>query len=167
VWPVGCGKTTLPEKLWTSENTEGDYYWMSGRTHAERHSYLEVFACEFQCAQTPEEIVKCLALWKIVVIDDFHHLKQQARNEIGKLLKLWHEQGIRIFIIGIAESAHQLLEMIPKLGIRNDPYDMKVQGGPFIRAGVAFGEAALNLPSRRNEGTFRQSGPRAYPPPFR
>ena len=58
---------------------------------------------------------------------------------------MWHEKEIRILIIGIAASAHDLLTIDAELGIRNDPYEMKVQNEEFCSEVIEKGEKALNF----------------------
>ncbi len=144
--PSGCGKTTLARKaLDKAKISSANYHWMSGRTHSEKNLWEDVFATEFGCSPTTSEVTQYLALCGLVVIDDFHHLTKPVRDSIAKLLKLWHEKSIRVLIIGIAESAHHLLEIDSELGIRNDPYEMKVQDNDFIGQIVSLGETALNF----------------------
>ncbi len=141
--PSGCGKTTLAKKALDKARLDtGKYYWMSGRSHTDVDDWRKVFALEFGCDPQESEVTAYLAVCGILVIDDFHHMHKDVRDSIGKLLKLWHERGIRVLIIGIAESAHHLLEIDSELGIRNDPYDMKVQDDAFINEIVRLGEQA-------------------------
>lgn len=153
--PSGCGKTTLAHKaLDKAKIGTGGQYWMSGRSHIEQGTWQEVFAREFGCSDHENEILEFLAVCGILVIDDFHHLQREVRDAIGKNLKLWHEKSVRAFIIGIAESAHHLLEIDSELGIRNDPYDMKVQNVSFIAKVIELGQNALNIsfnPSTQSE----------------
>jgi ABC-type oligopeptide transport system ATPase subunit len=144
--PSGCGKTTLARKALDRAKIGADgQHWMSGRSHVEHKSWQEVFASEFGCSQDEYELLEFLALCGVLVIDDFHHLHRKVRDAIGKNLKLWHEKSVRAFIIGIAESAHHLLEIDSELGIRNDPYDMKVQHESFIAKVIELGQNALNI----------------------
>jgi hypothetical protein len=81
----------------------------------------------------------------ILVIDDFHHLSQEVRYEIGARLKRWGEIDIRLFIIGIASLNKSLLDIDAELGIRNDAFEMGVQDEEFISKVISAGEAALNV----------------------
>lgn len=58
---------------------------------------------------------------------------------------MWHEKGVRFIIIGIASSAEELYGVDPELGIRNDPYELKIQSESFCRTLLKLGEAALNV----------------------
>lgn len=87
----------------------------------------------------------CLQAAGIVVVDDFHHLDEGLRNEIGYKLKRWHEQGVRFFVIGIASSSKKMLDIDSELGIRNDVYEMKRQGDEFCETVIALGEKHLNI----------------------
>jgi hypothetical protein len=118
---------------------------MSGRSHVERKTWQDVFASEFGCSTDEDEVLQFLSAAGILVIDDFHHLRHDVRDAVGRSLKLWHERSIRVLIIGIAESAHSLLQIDSELGIRNDPYDMKVQDTQFIAKVIELGESALNF----------------------
>lgn len=157
--PSGCGKTTLAKKaLEKAKIGTANSYWMSGRSHVESAGWQEVFAAEFGCNKDDAEVIQYLRLCGLLVIDDFHHLQKNVRDSIGQLLKLWHEQGIRILIIGIAESAHHLLQIDSELGIRNDPYDMKVQDDAFIDKIISLGEEALNFQFENStKSRFRQA----------
>lgn len=142
--PSGCGKTTLAKKaLEKAQIFPGDQYWISGRDFSDLENLDDVLEKAFGCDRS--EINEWMQACKIIVIDDFHHLCYSARIEIAKRLKRWHELHIRCFVIGIAESAHQLLESDQELGIRNDPYDMRVQDERFIEAIIRLGEKALNF----------------------
>ena len=144
--PSGCGKTTLARKaLDKAKIAAWEQHWMSGRSHVERKSWQEVFASEFGCSSEEGEVLQFLAAAGVLVIDDFHHLSREVRDAIGRSLKLWHERSVRVLIIGIAESAHHLLQIDSELGIRNDPYDMKVQDSSFISRVIELGENALNF----------------------
>ncbi|MDR3619311.1 MAG: TIR domain-containing protein [Paludisphaera borealis] len=144
--PSGCGKTTLARKaLDRAKIGTGAQHWMSGRSHVNHDAWQAIFASEFGCSSDDHEVLQYLATAGILVIDDFHHLRREVRDAIGRNLKLWHEKSIRVLIIGIAESAHDLLQIDSELGIRNDPYDMKVQNDSFIGEVIRLGEEALNL----------------------
>jgi hypothetical protein len=118
---------------------------MSGRDHAQKDSALAVFSDELRCEVSLHSVIDWLKVAGMVVLDDFHHLKQPVRDEIGRFLKRWHEHGVRLLLIGIAESTHQLLDLDSELGIRNDPYEMKTQDDVFISKVISLGEIALNI----------------------
>jgi len=142
--PSGCGKTTLAEKaLAKAKVGPGEQHWLSGRDYSSCATLDDMLSKAFACNR--EETLGWLKACGVLVIDDFHHLKESVRHTLARALKRWHELGIRCFVIGIAESAHQLLETDSELGIRNDPYDMKTQDEAFIEQVVAAGEKALNV----------------------
>ena len=86
----------------------------SGRSHVHATSILEVFGREFDVAPTLDEIEPWLGLFELVVIDDIHHLSIGARTELASVLKLWHERGIRLFMIGIAKTSEAILGQDPE-----------------------------------------------------
>ncbi len=144
--PSGCGKTTLARKaLAKARFGPGQQHWVSGRDHTAARSVEDVFAQEFSCSTDVDELHGWMVAAGIIVVDDFHHLPRVVRDTVGRALKRWHELGIRCFIIGIAESAHHLLEIDPELGIRNDPYEMKSQDDAFVDKLIGLGESALNI----------------------
>ncbi len=144
--PSGCGKTTLAKKsLEEAGFGPGKTHWISGRDHSHTHDIRHIFCREFSCEEDDEEILLCLQASGIVVLDDFHHLTETVRNEIGYKLKRWHEQGIRFFVIGIASSSKKMLDIDSELGIRNDVYEMKRQDDDFSEKVIELGEKHLNI----------------------
>ncbi|KAB2933717.1 MAG: TIR domain-containing protein [Candidatus Contendobacter sp.] len=144
--PSGCGKTTLARKaLDESGRGPGDTHWLSGRDYASHEKIESIFAKEFSIAESMDEITEYLAVAGIVVLDDFHHLKESVRQDIGYRLKRWHEIGIRFFIIGIASSSKKMLDVDAELGIRNDVYEMKKQDDNFCAEVISLGERHLNI----------------------
>ncbi len=144
--PSGCGKTTLVRKALQDAGVgTGKFEWASGREFSNENSWENFISKRLNCSIDHEDLYSWMKACGILVIDDFHHLKSEVRNQIGKNLKLWHEKEIRILIIGIAASAHDLLTIDPELGIRNDPYEMKVQDDSFCSEVIERGEKALNL----------------------
>lgn len=144
--PSGCGKTTLARKaLAESGRGPGDTHWMSGRDFTNHETLESIFSKEFCCSESPDEITEYLGAAGIVILDDFHHLKETVRQDLGYRLKRWHEIGIRFFIIGIASSAKKMLDIDSELGIRNDVYEMKRQDDNFCAKVVSLGEKHLNI----------------------
>lgn len=144
--PSGCGKTTLAKKALEEAGIGiGEQYWISGREFSQFSSWEKMFASFLDCPENRNEIYEWLEACGILVIDDFHYLSESTRTDIGKILKLFHERNIRLFIIGIAATTNQLLDIDPELGIRNDPYEMKTQKDTFINEVIMAGEAALNI----------------------
>lgn len=144
--PSGCGKTTLAKKtLEEAGYGSGIIHWLSGRDHATANTIADLFSKEFSCRNVDEEVVEYLQAAGLIVLDDFHHLKESVRNAIGYALKRWHEKGIRFFIIGIASSNKKMLDIDPELGIRNDFYEMKKQDDSFLENVIKQGEKHLNI----------------------
>lgn len=101
--PSGSGKTTLSRKALAKAGIEvGMHYWVSGRDYTDKENLIEMLSAAFACEPMENETTDYLKIAGIFVIDDFHHLLQSVRDEIGKKLKRWGELGIRIFIIGIS-----------------------------------------------------------------
>ncbi len=144
--PSGCGKTTMAKKaLAKAKLDEGDYLWESGRDHAKCESVSELIQSIFACGEVESDQVGWLQVAGMLVIDDFHHLHENVKQEIGKLLKRWHERGVRIFIIGIARSAQELVSLDSELSTRNESFEMKSQRPEFIKNVIEEGERALNI----------------------
>src|SRR5271165_3819784 len=101
--PSGCGKTTIAYKALAKAGVnKGGYEWISGRDYSGLENWIEVFAKGLHCSRDEEDVLDNLMMAGIFVIDDFHHLNEAVRTEIGNKLKRWSELGIRIFLIGIA-----------------------------------------------------------------
>ena len=144
--PSGSGKTTLAKKaLQEAEFGPGNTVWLSGRDHTDALSTEQLFAKVLSCDPIETEVVSLLGAAGIVIIDDFHHLKEEIRTEIGYKLKRWNELGVRCFIIGIASSNKRMLDIDSELGIRNDVYEIQRQTDDFIASIVALGEQHLNI----------------------
>jgi hypothetical protein len=111
--PSGCGKTTLAKKaLGKAGIGPGGYHWVSGRDHAHTASLVEVLSAALSCEP---EALGYLHAAGIFVIDDFHHLQQSVREEIGIKLKRWGELGIRVFVVGISGLNKALLDIDSEL----------------------------------------------------
>jgi hypothetical protein len=144
--PSGCGKTTLVKKTLADAGIlPTAMTWLSGREYAEADQWEEIFSKEFGSSKETRELYGLMVAAGIIIIDDFHHLKRGVRQQIGSLLKLWHEKDVRVVVVGIAVTAHELLTVDSELGIRNDPYEMKSQDVTFCREVISRGETALNL----------------------
>lgn len=144
--PSGSGKTTLARKaLEETGLLPGGVQWISGRDHNSADSVKELFEKMLMKNGQEEELLDELKSGGMVVIDDFHHLQEKLRIEIGYKLKRWNELGARFFIIGIASSNKNMLDVDSELGIRNDVYEIKRQSDDFIAKIVELGEQHLNI----------------------
>lgn len=142
----GCGKTTLARKALDRAGIgTGAYYWISGRDFTKTNQLIDFLAGVFACEPTEDETIGYLQAAGVLVIDDFHHLTQSVRDEIGRKMKRWGELKIRLFIVGISGLNKALLDIDSELGIRNDPYEMGAQGQEFISKVIELGEDALNF----------------------
>lgn len=142
--PSGCGKTTLARKALSAAGyNDTKYFWLSCREYSTSSNFDNMFSHAFGCEDV--EIVDFLKIADIVVLDDFHHLNVNIRNEIGHKLKRYHEIGIRFFIIGISGTNKRMLDIDPELGIRNDVYEMKRQDDGFCLKIMELGEKYLNI----------------------
>lgn len=142
----GTGKTTLvTHTLRDLGVATSDVLWINGRQYSSIDSGIAVLARVLGAPENFVEITELLKLVQFTIIDDFHHLSTGAKLEIAKLLKLWHENGARFVVIGIASSAADLYGADPELGIRNDPFEIRAQDEPFTRELIRLGEDALNV----------------------
>jgi energy-coupling factor transporter ATP-binding protein EcfA2 len=144
--PSGCGKTTLAKKaLEKAKFNPGKSHWISGRDYSHCTTVEEVFSKEFGCSDDTKEILQYLELSGLLVIDDFHHLKDEVRQVIASKMKRWNELSIRLFLIGIASSNKKIVDEDSELGIRNDYYEMKQQDDEFCRQIIVEGESYLKI----------------------
>lgn len=146
VGPSGSGKSTVASRVLKElQLGAAEVYSLNGRQHATANSIFEVFGSEFSEAPTPDAVEPWLKLYKIIMIDDVHHLSVTARNELSRHLKVWHEQGIRFFMIGIAKTSEAILGQDPELAIRNDTWHLDRQSDEFMEKLLSKGESALNI----------------------
>ena len=146
VGPSGSGKSTVAAKVLSTLNfAETDVLTISGRNYSTFQSILDVFGSIFAVAPTAGDIEEWLRVYKLVVIDDVHHLTLAARTELASHLKLWHERGIRLFMIGIAKTSEAILGQDPELAIRNDSWHLGPQDEDFARELLSKGQRALNI----------------------
>lgn len=142
----GSGKSTVAEKIlaevFPDTNTVHKF---SGRTYTSESSILSILGEEFMEEPSETAIEPWLQAFSLVVIDDVHHLSFEARQELARMLKLWHEKGIKFLLIGIAKTSDQILGSDPELAIRNDVHTLAAQDGDFLRKVLAKGEEALNV----------------------
>lgn len=160
--PSGCGKTTLAKKaLEEAQFGPGNTLWISGRDHTSALTVGDLFSNVLSCSNSEEDVVDLLGAAGIVVLDDFHHLQETLRKDIGYKLKRWNELGLRFFVIGIASSNKKMLDIDPELGIRNDVYEIKRQSDQFLADILELGEKHLNVkfsPSARADYVNAASG---------
>ncbi len=160
--PSGCGKTTLAKKaLEEAQFGPGNTVWISGRDHTSALTVGDLFSKALSCNNSEDDVVALLAAAGIVVLDDFHHLQESLRKDIGYKLKRWNELGLRFFVIGIASSNKKMLDIDPELGIRNDVYEIKRQSDKFLADILELGEKHLNVkfsPSAKSDYVKAASG---------
>jgi hypothetical protein len=142
----GSGKSTVAEKtLAELFPTQTEVHKFSGRSYAEDKSILSILGKEFSEEPSAAALGPWLKSFSAIVIDDVHHLTYDARHELARMMKLWHEHGIKFFLIGIAKSSDEILGTDPELAIRNDVHTLASQSEDFLREVLARGEAALNI----------------------
>lgn len=146
VGPSGSGKSTVANRTLEALGLGiEDVFILSGRDHARDTSILEVFGRVFEVAPDLAEIEPWLKAYELIMIDDVHHLSFEARSELASFLKLWHERGIRVFMIGIAKTSEAMLGQDAELAIRNDSWHLGSQSDDFLAALMSKGEEALNI----------------------
>lgn len=142
----GSGKSTVAEKVVSDVfESDSDIHKFSGRLYPSETSILSILGNEFAEEPSQEAIEPWLKAFSIVMIDDVHHLTFEARQDLARMLKLWHEMGIKFFLIGIAKSSDQILGTDPELALRNDVHTLSTQSNEFLREVVSRGEGALNI----------------------
>lgn len=146
IGPSGTGKTTLVKRtLRDLDIPKTSLLELNGREFADRDTFLEVIGQALGVEPSFQTTTPLLQSVTFVIVDDFHHLKPSARLELAKLMKLWHEYGVRFVVVGIASSAGDIFGADPELGIRNDPFDLKTQDDKFVSELIGLGEEALNV----------------------
>ena len=146
VGPSGSGKSTMANQILAKlELTESEVHSFSGRTYSQHTNFLEILAAEFDCEAEPLEIEEWLRVFRLIFIDDVHHLNLSARKDLASRLKLWHEKRIRFFMVGIAKTSDEILGEDPELAIRNDVWRLGVQNEDFMMSLMAKGERALDV----------------------
>lgn len=146
IGPSGSGKTTLAERSLEDIGVKPDAVLpLSGRTESAATSILEVFGRLFTEPADFEAVTEYLTLYRFTLIDDVHHLGTLARQELARLLKLWHERNVRFFLIGIAKTSEEIVGQDAELAIRNDTIGLGTQGSEFCTQVISLGEEALNV----------------------
>lgn len=142
----GSGKSTVAGKILEEMFPEGkQVHKFSGRAYTSESSFLSILGAEFEEEPSATALEPWLQVYEVIVVDDVHHLTYEARQELARMLKLWHEKGIKFFLIGIARTSDQILGTDPELAIRNDVHTLGVQNDGFLTAVLAKGETALNI----------------------
>lgn len=142
----GSGKSTVAEKIIASLGlAPGEIHEFSGRSYPAEKSFISILGREFVEEPSVEAIEPWLTAFKLIVVDDVHHLTFEARQELAHMLKLWHEKGIKFFLIGIAKSSDQIVGSDPELAIRNDVHTLGSQDEVFLREVMKKGELALRI----------------------
>jgi energy-coupling factor transporter ATP-binding protein EcfA2 len=142
----GSGKSTVAEKILAEVFPDPNrVHKFSGRTYTTETSIVSILGKEFQEEPSAAAVEPWLQAFDLVVIDDVHHLSFEARQELARMLKLWHEKGIKFLLIGIAKTSDQILGSDPELAIRNDVHTLAAQDAEFLRTVLLKGEAALNI----------------------
>ena len=142
----GSGKSTVAEKIIEEIfSSAHEIHKFSGRSYNDENSILVILGKEFGEEPTMDALEPWLESFKVVIIDDVHHLTYEARHELSGMLKLWHEGGIKFFLIGIAKTSDEILGTDTELAIRNDVHTLGTQDDEFLRRIVEKGQAALNV----------------------
>lgn len=142
----GSGKSTVAEKILAEVFPNvNKVHKFSGRTYTTESSVISILGKEFQEEPSAASVEPWLQAFDLVVIDDVHHLSFEARQELARMLKLWHEKGIKFLLIGIAKTSDQILGSDPELAIRNDVHTLAAQDAEFLKKVLVKGEDALNV----------------------
>jgi energy-coupling factor transporter ATP-binding protein EcfA2 len=142
----GSGKSTVAEKILAEVYPDANrVHKFSGRTYTSESSVISILGKEFQEEPSAAAVEPWLQAYDLVVIDDVHHLSFEARQELARMLKLWHEKGIKFLLIGIAKTSDQILGSDPELAIRNDVHTLAAQDADFLKKVLLKGEVALNV----------------------
>lgn len=142
----GSGKSTVAEKILSELYSKPSaLHKFSGRSYPTEKSFLTILGKEFAEEPSTSAVEPWLKAFSLIVVDDVHHLTYEARQELARMLKLWHEMGIKFFLIGIAKTSDQILGSDPELALRNDVHTLASQNETFLRSVLEKGEQALNI----------------------
>jgi ABC-type oligopeptide transport system ATPase subunit len=141
----GSGKSTVAEKIINEVFPSHEVHKFSGRTYTDERSILTILGKEFGEEPSLGALEPWLRSFRVMVVDDVHHLLYEARHELARMLKLWHEVGIKFFLIGIAKTSDEILGTDTELAIRNDVHTLGAQSDDFLRQIAEKGRDALNI----------------------
>ncbi|WP_084698283.1 TIR domain-containing protein [Muricoccus aerilatus] len=147
--PSGIGKTTMIRRALTELGCQTQAVWI-------------------RCAQQTEVTILENKLLEgfvgYLVLDDFHHLPDDKKNRIARLVKAQADDDVplaKIVIIGINRVGHTLMEGFPELAGRASIIPMRKQSNSLIQSMIESGERAANIVFRlrgeiieASEGSF-------------
>ncbi|MFD6445918.1 TIR domain-containing protein [Promicromonospora sp. NPDC060204] len=146
VGPSGSGKSTVAERALAAAGFEADRILsFNARAHTGAQSIFTVLGAELGVGRTAKAVEPRLREFDLIKIEDVHRLSLKARTQLASRLKLWHESGIRLFMIGIAKTSDAILGHDPELAIRNDTWYLGTQSDTFMDTLMTQGERALNI----------------------
>lgn len=137
--PSGIGKTTIATKVLEELNLQGEV--------------------RFLRARNPKDVEQIKNLPKIdefglVIIDDFHRLPEEVRNDLSDLMKLLadtEDENRKLVLIGINKAGQQLVTYGRDLGLRLDIYRLEANSKEKIEQLLSLGEQTLNIVLRDKE----------------
>ncbi|WP_285104018.1 TIR domain-containing protein [Promicromonospora sp. MEB111] len=146
VGPSGSGKSTVAERALAAAGFDADRVLsFNARAHTGAQSIFTVLGAELGVGRTAKAVEPRLREFDLIKIEDVHRLSLKARTQLASRLKLWHESGIRVFMIGIAKTSDAILGHDPELAIRNDTWYLGTQSDTFMDTLMTQGERALNI----------------------
>ncbi|MFE7504370.1 TIR domain-containing protein [Promicromonospora sp. NPDC057488] len=146
VGPSGSGKSTVAERALAAAGFDADRILsFNARAHTGAQSIFTVLGAELGVGRTAKAVEPRLRELDLIKIEDVHRLSLKARTQLASRLKLWHESGIRVFMIGIAKTSDAILGHDPELAIRNDTWYLGTQSDTFMDTLMTQGERALNI----------------------
>jgi hypothetical protein len=163
----GSGKSTVAAKILEEIGLlSSGVHKLSGRSYPNERSFLSILGQEFGEEPTAAAVEPWLQSFDLIMVDDVHHLTSDAREELARMLKLWHEKSIKFFLIGIAKSSDQIVGSDPELAIRNDVHTLGIQSITFLRQVMRQGEQALNITFGQEFENAAVSGAKGLPAIF-
>jgi hypothetical protein len=146
VGPSGSGKSTVAERALEAAGFDPSRILsFNARAHTSAQSIFTVLGAELGVGRTAKAVEPRLREFDLIKIEDVHRLSLKARTQLASRLKLWHESGIRVFMIGIAKTSDAILGHDPELAIRNDTWHLGTQSDTFMDTLMTQGERALNI----------------------
>jgi hypothetical protein len=94
------------------------------------------------------ELLPEMADFGVVVIDDFHVLQDETRNDIADLLKRLADTEARrskLIIVGINRAGDSLIEYAPDLANRVETIRFEIEPAEKVAELITLGEKALNV----------------------
>lgn len=130
--PSGIGKTTCIQKILEDINLQAAFL------SARKSEDIELIKL---LTEDPKN-------WGVVIIDDFHYLSIQLKNQLSDILKVLADESredIKLVLIGINRAGECLVQVAPDLNNRIDTIKFEANPTYKILELIDKGESRLNI----------------------